>query len=690
MTLIAALRAKYGFSITEEATTDRTSSWLSSLTAQAAPPPTFFTRMVQRFQRQGQSERHAQLARLGDSLDSVSITPAEQRLNVELFFASASLAVTVAGTLFYPPLRLLGLPSVIYSLIPIYRDGYRAARAGNFGVDVLYVFTQTLVAARGFLLPANLGAFYYFLSHKLLVMAEDRFRLQLEGIFGQLPTTVHKVVDGEEIACELSEVVVGDWIAVRAGETIPVDGIVVAGLATVDQQRLTGEAQPTEKGVDEPVYAAAVVLSGWLHIQVVAAGDTTIVAQIGAILAETTATTAERKLWAERLGDRTVLPLVALGALGIPLTGLDGAQAVIDSHPQRRMVISSAICTLNYLGLAADQQLLVKDGRALELLQRMDTVIFDKTGTLTLDEPHVAQIHAAPGYSETDVLRYAAAAEARQEHPIARAILQCAADQALAFPSLDGAQYHVGYGLTVQVDGAVVQVGSARFLAQAGVAIAPAMQQQIEMIWQQGHSVVLVAADGQIMGLVELHATVRPAAKALIQTLQARGVAVAIISGDHAAPTQRLATTLGIQQYFAEVLPEAKAELVAQLQATGKTVCFVGDGINDTIAMKQADVAISLRGATTAATDTAHIVLMDADLAQLTTLLTLTNRYTRNLRATAGTLLLGTAAGLSGAYFLGFGLWHVTMINMTVFPVSLGVAMWPRLHREPKIATQRS
>jgi Cu2+-exporting ATPase len=630
-------------------------------------------------QRRPPGLRRAQMEMLAGAHNRVDVTPAERRLNAELLFAAASLGVTVIGTLAFPPLRLLSLPCILYSLVPMYRDGYRALRAGNIGVDVIYVGTQTLVVARGFLLPASLGTLYYFLSRKLMVMAEERFRLQLHEIFGQLPSTVHKVVDGQEVACSLDEIQAGDRIAVRAGEIIPVDGVAVAGMASVDQQRLTGEAQPADKDEGDPVYAATLVLDGWLHVAVGEAGESTVVAQIGAILAQSREEAEAPQLWADWLGDRAVLPILALGGLSIPLVGLDSAQAIVDSHPQRRMNISSGLCTLNYLGLAAEQDLLVKDGRALELLQQVDTVVFDKTGTLTLDEPQVARIYPANGYSTDEVLRYAASAEARQAHPIARAILQAAADQGLSLWPLDEAQYHVGFGLAVQVASQPVQVGSVRFLTRSGVDISGELQAQVDAVWEAGHSAVLVAVDGQAAGLIELRATVRPEAAALIDVLHARGLRVVMISGDHGAPTALLAETLGIDHYEAEVLPEEKARMVAELQAQSQTVCFVGDGINDTIAMQQADVAVSLRGATTAATDTARIVLMRADLGQLPTLLALTQTYTRNLRVTAGALLAGTALGLSGAYFLGFGLWHVTTINMTVFPISLGAAMWPRL-----------
>ena len=602
------------------------------------------------------------------------MTAAERRLDREILFSGASLALTFVATIVYPPLRLIALPSIVYSLAPIYRDAYVSARAGNLDVNVLYAATQTIVMARGYLLMAGLGAFYYFLSHKMLVMAEDRFRMQLHGIFGQLPTTVYKVVDGVEVESPLSALVAGDCVAARAGSVIPVDGIVVAGSAIVDQQSLTGESQPVEKSVGDKVYAATLIIAGNVQIESLETGEATVVARIGEIL-EYAAESGDHRLNAARLADRMVPPVVVLSALSIPFLGPDGALAVIDSHPQRRMSISSALCTLNTLGMSAEEKLLVKDGRALERLKRIDTVIFDKTGTLTLDKPHVARIHPVNGYEADAVVRFAAAAEAHQEHPIAQAILHAATQRNLLVPASEETRYHLGYGLTVAVDGASVYVGSPRFLKGEGIDVPNAVQQQVDDIWRQGHSAVLVAVNGEVAGTIELHSTVRPEAAAIMQELKDRGLSVSIISGDHEAPTRRLATLLGVEQIAAEVLPEAKAGLVARLQDGGHTVCFIGDGINDAIAMQQADVSISLRGATATATRTADIVLMGRGLHQLPALLALTERYDDHLRATAGSILVGTVCGASGALFLGFGLWHVMVINSIVFPISLGLAM---------------
>lgn len=637
--------------------------------------------LAQKMQRLRQSKRQTHLAELLNGADGVGLSASEQRLNKELLFASAALGMTIAGTLFFPPLRLLSLPSVLYSLIPIYRDAYQSARAGQFDVNVLYAATQSLVVGRGYLLPANLGAFYYFLSRKLLVMAESRFEVHLHEMFGQLPTTVHRLVEGAEVTCPLAEIASGDLIVVHAGETIAVDGLVVAGLATVDQQRLTGESQPIEVEEGELVFASTTVLAGTLYVQVTEAGATTVVARIGAILEQSTTATAKRQLWGKRLGDRLVVPLVTLGGLSMPFVGLEGAQAVIDSHPQRRMNISTALSALNHLGLAADAGILVKDGRALELLQQVDTIVFDKTGTLTRSALHVARVHAVAEMDAADILRYAAAAEVHQEHPIAHAILQAAQAQHLTLPLLEASAYHVGYGLTVRIGEQQIRVGSQRFIAQTGLPIAAETLQQMTAVGQQGNTGILVAVDEQVVGLIELHATLRPEAAATIEMAHQRGLQSYMLSGDYAEPTRRLAQELGISRHVASVLPEEKASVIARLQTEGRTVCFIGDGINDAIAMQQADVAISLQGATTAATDAAHIVLMQADLQQLATLFDLTERYTRNRRATVGVFLTGSSIAISGTYLLGFGLWHVANLNMFFFPLSLAVAMWPSLQR---------
>jgi Cu2+-exporting ATPase len=300
--------------------------------------------------------------------------------------------------------------------------------------------------------------------------------------------------------------------------------------------------------------------------------------------------------------------------------------------------------------VATRHGILVKDGRSLELLHTIDTVVFDKTGTLTLEQPEVAQVHVCGDFSADDVLLYATAAEHRQSHPIAQAILAAAQARDLPWPNSDETRYEVGYGVQVRVDGHLVRVGSERFMAHEGLALPPALVAVQQRCAAVGHSLVFVAVDGALAGALELQPTPHPEAQAVITELQQQGLTLYILSGDQAEPTRHLAERLGIEHYFANVLPTEKARFVEQLQQQGRAVCFVGDGINDAIALKRANVSISLRGATTIATDTAQIVLMEQSLRQLPLLFDLAHRLEGNLLTSFG-LSVGTGVVILGGVF---------------------------------------
>ena len=223
---------------------------------------------------------------------------------------------------------------------------------------------------------------------------------------------------------------------------------------------------------------------------------------------------------------------------------------------------------------------------------------------------------------------------------------------------------------------------------QEQIPIPPAIQRTIEAAYQRGVSVVLVAVNTDLAGVLELHATVRPEVRQVIDALRQRKLSLHILSGDHPQPTQQLAADLGIEHYGAEVLPDDKAQFIAALQAAGKSVCFVGDGINDTLAMKEAAVSVSLRGATTAATDAAHVVLMHQDLRQLLTLFEIERACRINTRNTMLAILGPASISVTGALFFGTGLAFTEYINQTAFPVSVATAMLPRWWYRPKEANQ--
>ena len=360
-----------------------------------------------------------------------------------------------------------------------------------------------------------------------------------------------------------------------------------------------------------------------------------------------------------------------------------GVLAFLSSHPRYKSTIATYIGILYFLETASKNGVLVKDGRVFERLSTVDTIVFDKTGTLTEEQPHIGQFHLCLGYEENDILLYAAMAETKQTHPVARAILQEAASRQLHIPEIDEAAYTLGYGLIVRIGPRLLHVGSLRFIDMEGVSIPAEMRQVQETCHRQGYSLVFVAVDNSVAGAIELHTTVRPEARAVISGLRLRNLkSIYIISGDHAQPTEKLADLVGIDRYFAEVLPENKAKLIKQFQEEGKTVCYVGDGINDAIALKQADVSISLRGASTVATDTAQVILMDQSLRQLGYLFDLARNYDDNIKATLRLIFVPALLSAVGALWFNFGLLHSIVLNEIGFVMAVVNSVWPRMRNQ--------
>jgi P-type E1-E2 ATPase len=320
------------------------------------------------------------------------------------------------------------------------------------------------------------------------------------------------------------------------------------------------------------------------------------------------------------------------------------------------MKVYGPITVLNFLHIMAKNGVLIKDGRSLEMLQQIDTVVFDKTGTLTDEQPRLRSVYGFGPFDEATVLTYAAAAERRQSHPIARAIQAAARERGLTVPTIDEAAYRVGYGIEVRFSQRFIQVGSLRFMQQHGVRLNEKVRWLQSESNANGTSLVYVAVDGTLAGVLELEPCLRPEAKRIIDNLKARGIEPYIISGDHEQPTRRLAIGLGIENYFAETLPAEKAELIAQLRADGRFVAYIGDGLNDSIALNRANVSISLKGASTAATDTAQIILMDGDLQKLENLFDISGDFERSMRFNYLNSIVPGVVTLGGILFFNLGL----------------------------------
>ncbi len=612
----------------------------------------------------------------------------EQEINRKLVISGLSTALCAGGTLFSsPPLAVLSIPGLLYSSADIFKSAYQAFRnERKLNVDSTIAVVTVVSVANGFLFVCNLNTLLAMTSRKLLLKVKNDSQESVIDVFRQQPQTAWVLADGVEIERPVETLQAEDVVVVKAGETIPVDGLIIFGTASVDQHILTGESQPAEKGPNEHVFALTYVLSGTMHILVEHAGQKTTAAQICRILNQTTNLKTDMQLWAEEAGNKAVPAAMLASGLCLPLLGSGSALAVLNSHPKYKTTITSCIGLLNYLKIASKKGILIKDGRVFERLNRVDTIVFDKTGTLTENKMRVDKIHAYDGYTENGILTLAALAEQRQAHPIAKAVLQEAEARNLNFYEADERAYKIGYGLVVKRKNKTIRVGSVRFIESEELAIPAQVHADHERCQDYGHSLILVAVNDRVVGGIELQAVVRQEVGQVIKGLRQRGISsIYIISGDNASSTKQLSAVLETNQCFAEVLPEDKADLIEQFQQEGRTVCFIGDGINDSIALKKADVSISLRGASTVATDTAQIILMDEGLNHLCALFDLAKEYDANMRMTFKTVLIPHLLGLGGALFLHFNLFHSVILNQIGLALGAGNAMLPRFkHQDEK------
>jgi len=611
-------------------------------------------------------------------------------LDLDLAICTASLPLAAVAQFAMPALLPVSAALFAYTAIPSFRGAYQVLfKERRLGVDVLDSIVVMGCLATLHVFPGAILAWCLSVGRYLVRRTEDNSKKLLLGAFGKQPRYVWLVNDGVEVEVPLDRLDKGDIVAVHTGEMVPVDGIIVEGLAMIDQHALTGESVPAEKGVGDRVFASTVMVAGKVHVAVEKSGSETATARIAQILSDSAGYKLASQHKGEQLADKAVIPTLCLGGLALTTLGPPGAVAVVNSDLGTGIRMAAPLAMLSTLALCAQKGVLVKDGRALDLLCQVDTVLFDKTGTLTRERPEVGRVIAANGFRPLQVLRLAAAAERRFHHPVALAVLQKAEEHGLRLPLTDATQYKVGYGITVGIDGHRVRVGSRRFMELEGVPLTAEVEDALDEVHREGHTMVMVAVDDQLGGALELRASVRPEVRGIVQGLRERDIRhIAIISGDHEAPTRRLAEELGMDRYFAQVLPADKADYVETLQREGRKVCFVGDGINDAIALKKANVSISLRGATSIATDTAHVVFMEQSLGKLCELRDIARDLDRNVRNSWLMILGPNLACIGGVFTLGFGIGASVVTNNIAALAALANGLLP-MRRVAQLEAER-
>jgi len=582
---------------------------------------------------------------------------------------------------YYAPVAVLSVGVFTYAAIPYLRQ-IETSLLKDKKVDghVLYGIADFMTLGLNRYATAAFCLGLVHTARFIISNAQKKKKKMLINVFARQPHEVYLLKEGVEICVPLESVQENDIIVVTTGQVIPTDGTIVRGIAAIDQRALTGESQPAEKEVGSLVFASTILITGHIHIKVSKSGQDTTIAKIGQILNDSVNFQTSQQLRGQQWADSWNLPILALAFASWPMMGAVSVVSILNGHIAQTIRVTAPLSTLNHLNIASHKGILVKNGRALEKLSQIDTIIFDKTGTLTSDRPKVGRIILTPNttYTENQILAWAAAAERKLAHPIAYAIIESAERRNLLLPEIADSEFHIGYGITVNINGQIVRVGSQRFMELEQIAIPASLQTVLAESHNDGHSMIMISIDEQVQGALEMHATVRPEVKKMIRQLRQRGIQhLAIVSGDHQNPTRKLAEELGMDSYFYDILPEDKAKIVAELKYQNRSVCFIGDGVNDAIAMKTADISISLSGATSIATDVAQIVFMDGSLKHLVDLFEISDSLEKNLQ---NSLLINVVPGaitIASTYLFHIDILVAVLISQSGLLIGVGNAMLP-------------
>lgn len=568
------------------------------------------------------------------------------RSGLETVGLGAELAAVVAGAATFAP------------------GAVRNLRHGRLGVGTLMTIAAIGAVALGQVAEAALLAILFSIAEGLEHYAVTRTRRSLRALLSLVPPSVTVVRDGRETRVMPDELVIDDVMVLRPGDRAATDGVITSGRTSLDLSAITGESVPIEAEPGTAVYAGAINGGGAIDVTVTAAAADSSLARIVHIVEQA----QERKGAGQRLADRIARPLVpailalaaavaAIGALlGDPVLWIERALVVLVAASPCALAIAVPLTVVAAIGAASRQGALVKGGAAIEELGRIAVIALDKTGTLTRNSPQVIEVITADGVTEADALRMASAVEARSEHPLAQAIIDAAGPDIAA---ADDVTALAGHGISGSIGNSSIRLGKPGWLAAAG------FTDDVTRLQSAGATVVLLERDAVVVAAIAVRDELRPEAPDVVRQLRALGIDVAMLTGDNALTAKAVAEAAGITAVHADLLPEDKAHLLADLSG-GRPIAMVGDGVNDAPALATADVGIAM-GAMGAdvAIETADVALMGEDLRHLPQVLAHARRARRIMLQNIG-LSLAIITVLIPLAALGvLGLATVVLIHET-------------------------
>ena len=587
---------------------------------------------------------------------------------------------------------LLATPVVLWGGWPFFQRGWASVvnRSTNMftliamGTGVAYAYSSIATVVPG-IFPASFRemgdrpAVYFeaaaaivtlvLLGQVLELRARSRTGAAIRALLNLAPRTARVLRNGVEQDIPLDQVRVGDQLRVRPGEKVPVDGTIVEGHSSVDESMITGESFPVEKSAGTKVIGATVNASGSFIMRAERVGSETMLAQIVRMVSQAQRSRAP----IQRLADKVAawfVPAVIVIAIATFI-----AWALIGPEPRLAHAIVNAVAVLIIacpcaLGLATPMAIMVGTGRgahagvliknaeALETLEKVAILVVDKTGTLTEGKPRVASIIALSGHSENEVLRIAASLEQGSEHPLAGAIVAAAKERDVVLSKVEGFQAHAGRGITGSLDQGPVAAGNEVLFRELGTGLDEVLGKANELR-SRGETAVFVAVSGKAAGVIGIADPIKKSTPAALSALRKLGIRIVMLTGDSRQTASQVAGELGIQEFYAEVLPEKKAEIVTSLQKQGRPVAMAGDGINDAPALAQADVGIAMGTGTDVAIESAGITLVKGDLAGIVRARKLSRATMKNIRQNLFFAFLYNSIGVpiaAGILYPFFGL----------------------------------
>lgn len=552
---------------------------------------------------------------------------------------------------------VLTLPVVVVNS-KIYRNGFKALSKGHPNMDslislgtsaaFLYGVFATVMIFRGEVAYAN--ELYYetaavilaliVLGKYLETLTKGKTSEAIKKLMGLAPKTALVVRNGKESEISIDEVVVGDIIVVRPGGKMPVDGVVIEGLTSVDESMLTGESIPVEKSVGDAIIGASINKNGTIRYKATKVGKDTALSQIIKLVEDAQGSKAPIAKMADIISGYFVPIVIAIAILSALAWYFAGQTGVFALTIAISVLVIACPCALGLAtptaimigtGKGAEHGVLFKSGTALETTHKLNTIVFDKTGTITEGKPKVTDIITAEGISETELLTLSASAEKGSEHPLGEAIVNSAEEKGLAFLKTETFNAIPGHGIEVTINGQHLLLGNKKLMDERHIGLGN-LASASDALASQGKTPMYIAKDGKIAGIIAVADTVKESSLRAIKKLHKMGIEVAMITGDNKRTAEAIAKQVGIDRVLSEVLPEDKANEVKKLQDEGKKVGMVGDGINDAPALAQADVGIAIGSGTDVAIESADVVLMRSDLMDVPTAVELSKSTIRNIK----------------------------------------------------------